>query len=137
MFLANLSNTLLRLCEQQKLSYADAASLCGLSTRYFGAIVCQRTRPSIRTLEKLCGGFGVTPNALLLAQNEQNQLAYRSPMRITAVRSYKSFPADNGYPVCPRCNSSMDREYQKYCDRCGQCLDWSAYAVDDVLLLSK
>lgn len=134
MFLANLSHTLLRLCEVRQLSYADAAALCGLSTRYFGAIVCRRTGPTIRTLEKLCSGFGVTPNALLLAQNEQGQLAYRSPMCVIAVRSYRSYPADNGYPICPRCDASLDREYQQYCDRCGQCLDWSAFARDEILL---
>ena len=137
MFLANLSDALLRLCEQWNLSYADAASMCGLSGRYFGAMICRRTRPSIWTLEKLCSGFGVTPNELLLTQNEQEELAYRSPMRINAVRGYRSFPADDSYPVCPRCDSTLDREYQKFCDRCGQYLDWSAYATDEVLLLSR
>ena len=137
MFLANLSDALLRLCERQELSYADAASLCGLSSRYLGAIICRRTRPSIRTLEKLCSGFGVTPNELLLAQNEQPELAYRAPMRITVVRSYRSFPANDSYPVCPRCDSTLDREYPRYCDRCGQYLDWSAFAMDEILLLTK
>ena len=137
MFLANLSDALLRLCEQWNLSYADAASMCGLSGRYFGAMICRRTRPSIWTLEKLCSGFGMTPNELLLAQDEQKELSYRSPMRINAVRSHRSFPADDSYPVCPRCDSTLDREYQKFCDRCGQYLDWSAYATDEVLLLSR
>ena len=27
-------------------------------------------------------------------------------------------------PVCPRCKTTMEREYMAYCDRCGQCLDW-------------
>ena len=28
------------------------------------------------------------------------------------------------FPLCPRCGSAMEREYQGYCDRCGQRLDW-------------
>ena len=28
------------------------------------------------------------------------------------------------YPVCPACNRSIDRAYQRYCDRCGQRLCW-------------
>lgn len=85
----------------------------------------------------MCSGFGVTPNALLLSQDEPGQLAYRSPMCVTAVRGYRRIPTDSGYPVCPRCNSTLEREYQSYCDRCGQCLDLSAYAMDEVLLLTK
>lgn len=28
------------------------------------------------------------------------------------------------YPVCPGCRMTIDREYQSYCDRCGQKLVW-------------
>ena len=28
------------------------------------------------------------------------------------------------YPVCLTCNRSIDRTYQRYCDRCGQRLRW-------------
>ena len=31
------------------------------------------------------------------------------------------------YPLCPRCKLTLDREYQRFCDRCGQRLDWSRY----------
>lgn len=29
-----------------------------------------------------------------------------------------------GYFLCPRCHAPFEREYQKYCDRCGQHLRW-------------
>lgn len=28
------------------------------------------------------------------------------------------------YWICPNCKTSFEREYQKYCDRCGQKLEW-------------
>lgn len=38
------------------------------------------------------------------------------------------------YPVCPRCKQTFDREYQRFCDRCGQKLDWSCYDRAVVIL---
>lgn len=29
-----------------------------------------------------------------------------------------------GYAICPRCNVSLERDYQSFCDRCGQHLKW-------------
>ena len=34
------------------------------------------------------------------------------------------------FPKCPRCGTTMEREYQRFCDRCGQRLNWSGF--DDV-----
>ena len=34
------------------------------------------------------------------------------------------------YARCPRCQSSLGRDYQLYCDRCGQALDWSKGAEE-------
>ena len=50
--------------------------------------------------------------------------SYRQPMLIK-----KSFRTAKGniYPICPRCNISMDNEYQNYCNRCGQALNWDKY----------
>lgn len=49
---------------------------------------------------------------------------YRLPKLVTEVRV---FPERYPYGVCPRCKITLEREYQKYCDRCGQRLDWSKY----------
>ena len=48
-------------------------------------------------------------------------LDYRRPMQVQELARYKS---GGTFPVCPRCGSAMEREYQNYCDRCGQRLDW-------------
>lgn len=54
----------------------------------------------------------------------EHAVLFRVPMRVTAVIYLKS---GDSYPVCPRCHVSMDREYTRYCDRCGQALSWTGF----------
>lgn len=49
-------------------------------------------------------------------------LSYRQPLGVREILVYRSGQA---YPVCPRCRSSLDREYMRFCDRCGQRLNWA------------
>lgn len=49
---------------------------------------------------------------------------YRIPIKVKKMCSYK-WGAD--FPKCPRCGSAMEREYQLFCDRCGQRLNWSEF----------
>ena len=49
-------------------------------------------------------------------------IKYRMPMRVTKVRIYKD---ENTFAVCPRCNASVEYEYQRYCSSCGQHLEWT------------
>lgn len=48
-------------------------------------------------------------------------LRYRQTMQ---VRELTRYPSGGIFPLCPRCGSAMEREYQRYCDRCGQRLGW-------------
>ena len=57
-----------------------------------------------------------------------NTDTYRDPMPVTAVRYYPSCPELFTYPLCPRCSLPMDHEYQRFCDHCGQALDWSVFS---------
>ena len=50
-----------------------------------------------------------------------SEAAFRRPMAIVAI---KQFGNGETYPVCPRCRITMEREYQSFCDRCGQALYW-------------
>ena len=59
-------------------------------------------------------------------------LRYRQPMEVLELVRYRS---GYTYPVCPRCKISMEREYQRYCDRCGQRLGWSK--IDRAQIISK
>lgn len=49
---------------------------------------------------------------------------YRWPMKVTEMSMYKGKPV---FPRCPRCGTTMEREYQHFCDRCGQRLDWRKF----------
>lgn len=51
----------------------------------------------------------------------QAALGYRRPMAVLELARHGS---GGLFPLCPRCGSAMEREYQGYCDRCGQRLDW-------------
>lgn len=52
------------------------------------------------------------------------ELLYRRPMPVREKILYRS---GDVYPLCPRCSVPMDREHQRFCDRCGQKLDWTGY----------
>ena len=49
---------------------------------------------------------------------------FRAPMSVTEVHQFRN---GDTYPVCPQCHITVAREYQAYCDRCGQCLSWNAF----------
>lgn len=49
---------------------------------------------------------------------------YRIPMPVTEIHIYRDWCS---YPLCPRCKITMEREYQSFCDRCGQRLDWNNF----------
>lgn len=124
MFLDNLSTSVLKLCDTFKLSYEAASEQCNLSSRYFGDIARGKTAPSILTLEKLCVGFDLTPNDLLIPSAIRRKITFREPLAVTHLLCTHCQYGLSAFPVCPRCGISMEREYQSYCDRCGQCLDW-------------
>lgn len=134
MFLDNLSSSVLRLCDARKLSYEAASEQCNLSSRYFGDIARGRTAPTILTLEKLCAGFDLTPNDLLIASSIKQELAFRIPMKVTHVHCSKYLGGLTVFPVCPQCGDTLEREYQGFCDRCGQLLDWSTFPNAAIIL---
>lgn len=128
MFSKKLSTSILTICDSRNLSYEAASELCDLSPRYFGSIARGQTAPSINTLEKLCSGLEKTPNDLLGYSVVNQELSYR---RARPVVHYRRSPFLDGssttFPVCPRCMSSMEREFQAFCDSCGQKLQWDDY----------
>ena len=137
MFLDRLSLSILQLCEENKLSYEAASERCGLSARYFGSIVRGNTAPTILTLEKLCVGLGRTPNQLLLCTSIELGVSSRSPMSVTYIRCHQETFGSSNYPVCPCCKATLDREYQAFCDRCGQCFSWKDFHKTTVVLPVK
>ena len=57
-------------------------------------------------------------------RNRREELGFRAPMAVKELAVYRGGSA---YPLCPRCRIPLDREYQRFCDRCGQRLDWRGY----------
>ena len=55
---------------------------------------------------------------------------YRTPLRVIKVIQLQN---GDSYPICPRCICSLDREYMRYCDRCGQNLDWNNLSEAQVI----
>lgn len=121
MFSENLSAILLQYCHKMGLSQEKLAERCGVSVRYIGRIICQHSAPTIVVLEKLCFSLHMTPNDLLLSM-AVNVPSHRQPMEVEAF--YLLPDEEDAYAVCPRCHAIIDREYQAYCDSCGQCLSW-------------
>lgn len=136
-FLDNLSASLLQLCDEFNLTYESASERCNISSRYFGDIARRKTTPSVSTLEKLCVGFERTPNELLLISDTdmQSMSRFRHPMPVCRIHYFRRPHGLDGFPVCPQCAITMEREYQRFCDRCGQSLDWHTYK--DACLLNN
>lgn len=53
-----------------------------------------------------------------------NAVSYRIPLPVVAVVVFHS---GDGYSVCPRCDSLLEREYMSYCNCCGQHLAWELF----------
>lgn len=58
------------------------------------------------------------------AESIDEKLIYRDPMVVAEIMVWK-----NGYafPICPRCDGLINREYQSFCDQCGQMLKWKEF----------
>ena len=134
MYLDALSASLSRLCDETGLNYEDASQLCHCSSRYFSRIIRRTSVPTIAVLEGLCDGFGKTPNCLLQVSSDTEGDSYRAAMRAEAVRACRWGNGTLSYPACRRCDSTMEREYQAFRDRCGQRLSWRGFDRAAILL---
>ena len=135
MFLENLASSVLLLCDNKELTYEEASERCQLSSRYFSDIVRKKTSPTLKTLEKICLGFDVTPNDLLLFPIISQNTYLSFPLPVTKVLCFRDKTGQqNSYALCPGCGTTLEREYQHYCDRCGQHLSWKHYSSAEVLM---
>ena len=64
----------------------------------------------------------------------EDAVSYRTPAPVSAMRRIRFISGVTSFPVCPRCMATLNREYQYYCDRCGQALDWKGYSKAVVIL---
>lgn len=59
-----------------------------------------------------------------MKQKAREALAYRKAAKIKKIAVFRN---GESFPVCPHCRETLEREYQSYCDRCGQRLKWTKY----------
>lgn len=60
----------------------------------------------------------------------QIEFLFSKPVEVTMVRLYLA--SQYYYAVCPNCGYAMEREYQQYCEVCGQCLAWNKFSRGEV-----
>lgn len=58
-----------------------------------------------------------------------NVASYRVPAPVMRIRQYMN---GDTYPICPRCELCLDREYMRFCSNCGQRLDWGLFSLAQV-----
>lgn len=56
--------------------------------------------------------------------NERTAVGYRTPMPVVKAVRYQS---GGIFPLCPQCAAALEFEYQSFCSRCGQKLDWKQF----------
>lgn len=62
-----------------------------------------------------------------LLQKLLENIDYRTERLVREVVVVRNFLSETGYYVCPRCDCLLDREFVRFCDRCGQRLNWQFY----------
>ena len=60
----------------------------------------------------------------------EDAVSYRMPMKVTHILVLCN---GTSYPICPRCNLTMDREYMNVCDHCGQKLVWKRFSYAEAV----
>lgn len=125
MFSKNLSTSILSICDSRKLSYKP---LLGY------VISAQGTLAPLPGGKRLPLSIPWKSSALVLTQCLMNCMDFSTSydevsFRIAIqVRHYRRYPLFNRsyttFPVCPRCQCSLEREEQSFCLNCGQKLGW-------------
>lgn len=60
----------------------------------------------------------------MTCEEDYQKESYRWPMQVVEIHVFEN---GDGFSVCPRCHTTLEREYQAFCDRCGQSLDWKNF----------
>lgn len=113
-------------CSEMELTYRESAKKCRINYLYFLRIIHGQANPRLDMVINICFGLEISPNELL-GITTTNMHSFRIPMRVNKYIYLSRAEHPTCFPVCPQCEMSLEREYQKYCDRCGQCLSWRSY----------
>lgn len=103
--------------------------------------VLLRIREKYAIPQHLLSGWSAPVNVCILPSNDCETPTVRQPQthgepdgtddgsyRVEQqVTQYRTYPKGGSYPVCPRCNADIDREYMHFCNCCGQRLSWERF----------
>lgn len=133
MFRRELSQKILKLIDEKEMALETLAEISDLSRKFIGNIVSEKQAPTLDSFEKICAALEVTPDQLLLPDTSWIPEKAKA-MSVKQVRCFEDLTTGaTYYSVCPGCNKTLERDYQAYCDRCGQRLSWKEFSKAEVI----
>lgn len=127
--LDNLAYHLQAYKDDHRLSLDELSSKLGVGRTTLYNCLHKKCNPCLNTVDLIANQLGISAEALLSPPE-------RVPMpQAMPVKEVLYFARENiSFPRCPNCHLTMEREYVRFCDRCGQKLDWSNFR--DVSIIS-
>ena len=73
------------------------------------------------------------PHFLFQSPSDINSISGHSapsrdyPLPVSQILAFRDSSGTLYFPACPGCGITLEREYQNFCDRCGQRLNWNHF----------
>ncbi len=133
MFSKELAVKLLKIIDERDMTLESVAEATGLTYRFISNVTRGVQVPGLDTFEKICAGLELEPNDLLI--NEKSKLKDKSrPMNVNKVYCKGESFSVAFLPVCPSCEAILHREFENYCEKCGQRLSWKDYENSELIM---
>ena len=122
-----IGKNIVQLRKQKGITQEYLALESEMAVSYLRAIEHGVANPTIDALDRLAKVLNVSIESVIDPKDNTGtkEETYREPMPVTEVLVLPKVSSE--FSVCPRCRSSLEREYQSYCDRCGQHLSWNDF----------
>ena len=123
-----IGKNIVRLRKQKGVTQEWLALESEMAVSYLRSIEHGTANPTIDALDRLAKVLNVSVESIIDFSGEteaHGAESYRDPMPVTEVLVLPHIVG--GFSVCPRCHTTMEREFQSYCDRCGQRLSWNDF----------
>jgi DNA-binding XRE family transcriptional regulator len=118
-----IGKNIVRLRKQKGITQEWLALESEMAVSYLRSIEHGTANPTIDALDRLARVLNVSIESIIdLSGETKDAESYREPMPVAEVLVLPHVVG--GFSVCPRCRTTMEREFQSYCDRCGQRLSW-------------
>ena len=132
MFTKEFATKLLKIIDERNMTLESVADAAKLSSRFISNIITGRQKPTLDSFEKICSALQLEPNDLLIS-DKSKQPEKSKPMAVTKIFCRDRSNAYTYRAVCPSCNRPLSSDWQSYCDRCGQRLNWEQYSKADLV----